>query len=128
MNIIGLSGRLTSEPELKTTQSGISVCQVNLAVKRPKVKDTTDFISVVLWRQQAEFLTRFAHKGSLVGVQGCLTSRKFQDKDGNNRTVFEVVADSVELLESKKADVNVQKDPLDDFSEVVDGMDMNLPF
>ena len=128
MNIIGLSGRLTSEPELKTTQSGISVCQVNLAVKRPKVKDTTDFISVVLWRHQAEFLTRCAHQGSVVGVQGCLTARKFQDKEGNNRTVFEVVADSVELLESKKEETIKQRDPLDEFSEAVDGMDMNLPF
>ena len=122
MNLIGISGRLTAEPELKTTQSGIAVCQFNLAVKRPRAKDTTDFLTVVAWRQSAEFICRYAHKGNLVGVLGMLTTRKYQDRDGNNRTVTEIVADNVELLESKSENQgnnnpSGQKDPLDAFKD-----------
>lgn len=57
MNTIAICGRLTADPELKTTQSGISVCSYDLAVKRPKVKDTTDFLRVVSWRQGAEYIS-----------------------------------------------------------------------
>lgn len=135
MNLIGISGRLTAEPELKTTQSGIPVCQFNLAVKRPKTKDTTDFLTVVAWRQSAEFICRYAHKGNLVGVQGMLTARKYQDRDGNNRTSFEIVADNVELLESKSENQgnnnpSGQKDPLDVFKDKLDDIDSDegLPF
>lgn len=131
MNLIGISGRLTSQPELKTTQSGISVCQVNVAVKRPKVKDTTDFLSVVLWRQSAEFLCQYAHKGDLVGVQGMLTTRKYQDRDGNNRTITEIVADNVELLGSStenKGNSN-QADPMNDLkNKLAEYDDSDMPF
>ena len=98
MNTINITGRITEEPELKNTQSGVAVCSYTLAVKRPKVKDTTDFISVVSWRQGAEYLCNYAHKGDMVAVTGALTSRKWQDKDGNNRTTFEVVTDAVEIV------------------------------
>ena len=101
MNSINLVGRLTADPELKQTNSGKSVCSFTLAVSRPRVKDTTDFINVVAWNQSAEYLTNYGHKGNLVAVTGVLTSRKYDDKDGNHRTAFEVVCDSVSLCESR---------------------------
>lgn len=101
MNSINLVGRLTADPELKQTQSGKSVCSFTLAVSRPRVKDTTDFINCVVWNQSAEYLTTYGRKGNLVAVTGVLTSRKFDDKDGNHRTAFEVVCDSVSLCESR---------------------------
>ena len=103
MNTITLTGRLTSDLELKHTQSGDSVCTYTLAVKRPKVKDTTDFIPVVSWRQGAEYLCNYGHKGDMVAVTGTLTTRKWQDKDGNNRISYEVVTDSVELISSPQS-------------------------
>ena len=85
MNSINLVGRLTADPELKTTQSGISVCTFSLAVNRPRVKDTTDFINCVAWRQSAEYLCNYGRKGNLVAVSGVLTSRKYDDSNGNHR-------------------------------------------
>lgn len=101
MNSINLVGRLTADPEHKQTQSGKSVCSFTLAVSRPRVKDTTDFINAVVWEKSAEYLTTYGRKGNLVAVTGVLTSRKYDDKDGNHRTAFEVVCDSVSLCESK---------------------------
>ena len=101
MNSINLVGRLTTDPELKQTNSGKSVCSFTLAVSRPRVKDTTDFINVVAWNQSAEYLANYGRKGNLVAVTGVLTSRKYDDKDGNHRTAFEVVCDLVSLCESR---------------------------
>jgi single-strand DNA-binding protein len=101
MNSINLTGNICNDLEVKSTQSGKSVLTFNLAVKRPFTRDTTDFIPVVAWDQSAEYLGKYGRKGSRVAVSGKLTTRKFQDKDGNNRTAFEVVADSVELMDGK---------------------------
>ena len=102
MNNINLIGNVCNDIEVKTTTSGKSVVSFNLAVKRPFTKDTTDFIPVVVWDQGAEYLGRYARKGSRVGVSGKLTTRKWTDNNGNNRVAYEVVADSVELSESLK--------------------------
>ena len=104
MNTISIIGRMTTAPELRTTTGGIPVCTFTLAVKRPRVKDTTDFINCVVWRASAEYIGKYGKKGSLVGVSGSLTSRKYEDKEGNKRTAFEVVADTVELCESRSND------------------------
>ena len=104
MNTINICGRLTADPELKTTQSGISVCSYDLAVKRPKVKDTTDFMKVVSWRQGAEYISKFAHKGDMVAVTGTLTTRTYEDSNGNKRTAYEIVSDSVEIIGGKKTE------------------------
>jgi single-strand DNA-binding protein len=101
MNSINLTGNVCNDLELKSTQNGKSVLTFNLAVKRPFTKDTTDFIPLVVWEKNAEFLSRYGRKGSKVAVSGKLTTRKYQDKDGNNRTAFEVVCDTVEILDSK---------------------------
>ena len=103
MNSINIIGRLTAEPELRRTPDGTAVCSYSLAVKRPKVKDTTDFISCVTWRQGAEYLSQYGRKGDIVAVSGVLTGRKWQDKDGNSRINWEVVTDTVELLSNKKS-------------------------
>ena len=87
--------------ELKSTQSGKAVVSFNLAVKRPFAKDVTDFIPLVVWEKGAEYLATYAKKGSKIAVSGKLTTRKYQDKNGNDRTAFEVVCDTVELCDSK---------------------------
>ena len=108
MNSINLVGRLTADPELKTTQSGISVCTFSLAVNRPRVKDTTDFINCVAWRQSAEYLCNYGRKGNLVAVSGLLTSRKYDDSNGNHRVAYEVVCDALNLCENRSNSQVVQ--------------------
>lgn len=102
MNNICIIGNLTKDIELKSTQSNRSVCTFTVAVKRPHTKETTDFIPCVAWRQSAEFLAKYARKGSRVGVTGTLTSRVYDDGK-SKRTFYEVSADAVELLESRAA-------------------------
>lgn len=132
MNTINITGRITTDPELKHTQSGVSVCSYTLAVKRPKVKDTTDFIPVVSWRQGAEYLCNYGHKGDVVAVTGILTARKWQDKDGNNRISYEVVTDTVEIISSPQNNQNgnnakpQQQSKQQDYVDIVG--DEDLPF
>lgn len=101
MNITAFTGRLTAAPELKYTPSNVQVCTFSLAVKRPRVKDTTDFINFVAWRNTAEFICRYFTKGQMMAVTGCLTSRSYEDKYGNKRTVFEVLVDTVDFCGGK---------------------------
>lgn len=103
MNSIILTGNICNDLELKSTDSGKSVCSFNLAVKRPFAKDVTDFFRVVSWNKQAENLLKYCGKGSRIGVSGMLTSRTYEDNEGKKRTVYEVVANEIEFLE-KKAD------------------------
>ena len=105
LNQIVVVGRLTRDPELRTTGSGVSVMSFTVAVERRfKQGDekVTDFIECVAWRYNAEFLAKYAGKGRLVCVSGSLQSRKWKDKDGNNRTSWEIQADNVELLDRPK--------------------------
>lgn len=102
MNSCNFVGRLTAEPELRRTDSGNAVCSYSLAVKRPMVADTTDFIEFVSWRQSAEYLCKYAHKGDVVAATGTLQPRTWTDKDGNKHKAWEVVTTGVELLSSKK--------------------------
>lgn len=102
MNSVNLVGRLCADPELRRTNDGTAVCSYSLAVKRPMVKDATDFPECVSWRQSAEYLSQYGHRGDVVAVSGTLQSRKWTDKEGHQRTSWEVVTTSVELLSSKK--------------------------
>ncbi len=103
MNSIILTGNICNDLELKSTDSGKSVCSFNLAVKRPFAKDVTDFLTVVCWNKQAENVFKYCGKGTKIGISGTMTTRKWQDNEGNNRIAYEVVANEVEFLE-KKAD------------------------
>ena len=105
LNCAVIMGRLTADPELRTTNSGISVTSFSVAVdrsyQRAGQERQTDFINVVAWRQTAEFVTRYFHKGSMIAVQGSIQTRKYTDRNGNNRTSFEIVADNVSFCGSK---------------------------
>ncbi len=127
MNVIAISGNITADPELKTTPDGVSVCAFTVAVRRPNAKDKTDFINCVAWRSSAEFITRYFRKGQKIEVDGCLTSRKWEDKNGNKRTSFEVVVNNASFGESKK-DNNSGADTQENFEELPDIGDEDLPF
>ena len=137
MNSVCLMGRLTGDPELKTTPTGVDVTSFSVAVDRsytPKGQEKqTDFINCVAWRNTAEFITRYFHKGQRIALQGSLQMRSYTDRDGNKRTVYEVVVDRAFFAESKSAqeseppaysapDVSRQ----DDFEDITG--DDDLPF
>ncbi len=100
-----LMGRLTRDPELRQTPNNVSVVTFSLAVDRnyqaDKNNKQTDFINIVAWRHTAEFVAKYFAKGQLVAVEGAIQTRTYQDKDGNNRTAFEVVADQVYFAERR---------------------------
>ena len=102
MNNICISGNITKDIEVKNTTTGKTVTSFDVAVKRPMTKDTTDFFTVVAWGQSAEYLGKYAKKGSKVVVAGKLTTRKYEH-NGQNRIAFEIVADNVELMDSRNA-------------------------
>lgn len=105
MNKVMLIGRLTTKPELRYTGANLPYTRFSLAVNRTfnnaQGERETDFINIVVWRKQAENVCNFLNKGSLVSVEGRLQTGSYDDKDGNKRYTMEVVADSVQFLESK---------------------------
>lgn len=135
-NLVVLTGRLTADPELKTTPNGIPVTTFSIAVNRnyrAGEEQQTDFINIVAWRQRAEFITKYFKKGSLIGIEGSIQTRRYQDKNGNNRTIFEVVVNNAQFVESKR-DGAATNEPASysnadasDFAEIGD-MDDDLPF
>lgn len=103
-NVVVLIGRLVRDPELRHTPSGTAVCTFSIAVDRSAQKDRekqTDFIDIVAWRQTAEFISKYFAKGKLISLCGSIQTRTYQDKNGNNRKAFEVVADSVSFCGGK---------------------------
>jgi single-strand DNA-binding protein len=99
LNVVALLGRLTADPELKTTTNGNMVTTFTLAVNRSFVGQNgerqADFIDIVAWRATAEFVTKYFKKGQMMALQGSLQTRTYEDKQGNKRKVTEVVADNV---------------------------------
>lgn len=99
LNIIALMGRLTAEPELRHTPNGVATCTFRIAVERSFARAgeerKADFIDIVTWRKTAEFVCKYFGKGSLIAVNGSLQTRSYEDKNGNRRTAYEVVADNV---------------------------------
>lgn len=107
MNKVFLIGRLTRDPDMRTTQSGTSVCSFCIAVdRRFKNQQTgekeTDFISIVAWKRLADLCVNYLSKGRKVAVSGSIQTRTYQANDGSKRTAFEVVADEVEFLTPKE--------------------------
>ena len=130
LNHIVLMGRLTRDPEIRRTGSGVAVTSFTLAVDRDfKSQDGqkhTDFIDVTCWRNTAEFAAKYFAKGRMAAVSGSLQIRKWQDKDGNNRYSAEVVADNVYFADSKREGGEFPVIENDDANPFED--DDNLPF
>ena len=108
LNSVVFMGRLTADPELRTTPNGVSVTSFTIAVDRPFQRSgnerVADFFDVVAWRNEAEFITKFFHKGSLICVQGYMTTRTYTDKNGVNRKAYELVAEHVHFTGEKRGD------------------------
>lgn len=106
INRVVLVGRLTRDPELRQTQTGIAVASFSLAINRTFTNQSgqreADFVPVVVWRKQAENVAQYVKKGALIGVEGRLQTRSYDAADGSKRFVMEVVADSVQFLESRQ--------------------------
>ena len=100
-----IMGRLTADPELRQTQSGVSVLSFTVAVDSRFANQNgerqTNFIYCVAWRHTAEFISKYFVKGKMIGIEGSLQSRSFVDKNGNNRTVLEVIVESVSFCGSR---------------------------
>lgn len=132
-NLVVLTGRLTADPELKKNPSGVSVTSFRIAVDRKvREENKTAFINIVAWRAAAEFVAKYFKKGNLIGIEGFIQTRNYTDKNGNNRTAFEVVANNVQFVESKKADTEESGASFTnantaDFEEL-SGTDEDLPF
>ena len=105
INSVVIMGRLTFDPELRTTPSGVSVVRFQVACDRNYQKSgeerKTDFIDVTAWRQTAEFVSRYFRKGSMIAVEGSIQTDSYTDRDGNKRKSFQVVANNVSFCGSK---------------------------
>ena len=151
INRVVLTGRLTRDLELKTTQGGLSVVSFTIAVNRPFTNSNgnreADFINCVIWKKSAENLCKYTHKGSLIGIDGRLQTRSYDNNNGQKVFVTEVVVDSFSLLESKNenqtnnagntgngysnnSNVNTATapDPFAGIGDTVDISDDDLPF
>lgn len=100
-NKVIIGGRLTTDPELKTTASGVSVTKFSVAVNKPGKKDQADFFNVTAWRSTAEVVTQYFHKGSSIFLEGTLTQRMWEDVNGNKHYAVEIIADKVYFVDSK---------------------------
>ncbi len=108
INKVILVGRICTDLELRQTPSGASVCSFMVACNRPYTpKDggerQADFIPVVAWRTQADFVSKYFAKGNAIGIEGSLQSRSYQDKEGNKRTSYDVNAERITFVESKSS-------------------------
>lgn len=140
LNTITIMGRFTKDPELRYTQNQVAVASFILAVDRDRAPNgaekETDFIPVVAWRNTAEFVSKYFSKGRQAAVTGRLQIRKYQDREGDDRTIAEVVADSVYFADSKReatptestaSDATQLDDPYAGFGTLTDP-DGELPF
>lgn len=126
MNNIQLLGRITKDLELKTTTSGKSVCSFDIAVTRKFNKEITDFIPCVAWDKTCETMCKFVKKGQLIAIDGSLYTRKYEDKNGNNRTAYEVNVNNFYFAESKKtSNVDISADPLQDVADKLNSFNAN---
>lgn len=133
-NWVGI-GRLTADPQIKQTQSGVSVCNINIAVNRAYKSGTerkADFIPVIAWRGTAEFISKYFSKGDPIQIEGRLETRTYEDSNGAKRFVMEVIADNVAFVEGA-AKKDTQNNGFDDgefagFNYIGTPEDDELPF
>jgi single-strand DNA-binding protein len=136
LNCVTLMGRLTADPELRTTTSGKSVANFRIAVDRSYSKNgnkEADFITIVCWEGTASFVSRNFSKGSMIALQGSIQTRNYEDSNGNKRTAFEVVAKEVSFCGGKNETSTAPAQataptytPAPDFEEIE--VDEDLPF
>ena len=140
LNHIDIGGRLTRDPELRYTQSQVAVCSFSVAVERDYApqgqQKETDFFDCVVWRQGAEFVSKYFHKGDMILVGGRMQSRKYTGNDGIERRVWELAVDNTYFGGSKK-DSGGEPAPYqpqtggeshDAFADITDSDDDTLPF
>ena len=110
LNVVALMGRLVADPELRHTPQGVSVTTFTIAVDRsyarPGEQRQADFIDIVCWRGTADFVCKYFQKGSMIAIDGSIQTRTYQDKNGNNRKAFEIVANNVHFAGAKNANGN----------------------
>ncbi len=129
MNKVFLIGNLTRDPELSSTSNGIKFCRFTLAVSRSYAssrdgKKETDWIPIVVWRNQAENCARFLKKGSRAAVSGSIQTRSYDGQDGNRRYVTEIAADEVQFLSTRSEEDRNDDVDFDDLKPI----DEDLPF
>ena len=107
LNVVAIMGRLVADPELRTTPQGTNVCSFRIACDRNFARQgeqrQADFIDIVAWRSQADFVCKYFQKGSLIAIDGSIQTRQYQDKNGNNRTAFEIVANNINFAGSRNS-------------------------
>ena len=152
MNKVFLIGRLSRDPELRHTTSGMPVCQINVAISRPVgqgKEPETDFINVVVWNKQAENVSKYLAKGRQIAIEGRIQTRNYDNNEGKRVYVTEVIASNVEFLGSandqtrntqqfndnpfdidvsSQETANLDNDPFASFGEKVEISDNDLPF
>ena len=152
MNKVFLIGRLSRDPELRHTTSGMPVCQINVAISRPVgqgKEPETDFINVVVWNKQAENVSKYLAKGRQIAIEGRVQTRNYDNNEGKRVYVTEVIASNVEFLGSandqtrntqqfndnpfdtdvsSQETANLDNDPFASFGEKVEISDNDLPF
>lgn len=136
LNNVVLMGRLVADPELRTIGDGISVCNFRIAVDKRYVKQgadrKADFFDLVAWRQTAEFVSKYFQKGNLIAVEGSLSTRTYQTKDGQNRTVTEIEVDRAsftgERPEQRSNQIDTGSENLVDEDTTENSKDEDLPW
>ena len=121
-------GRLTDDPKVSQTQGGKKIARATLAIDR--LKEGTDFISLIAWEKRAEFMENYTHKGTKLLVEGRIQTGSY-DKDGHKVYTTDVVIENVDFCEKKKADEaegQPKENPSDEFMKIPDGLDEELPF
>ena len=131
LNKVILMGRFTRDPELKSTPQGVSTCSFSLAVDRDYVKQgeerKADFINCVAWRQTAEFISKYFHKGNIVALEGSIQTRSWDDNEGKKRYATEVIVSQVYFAESKNS-ATMNESAFDAPPVSSFGSDDDLPF
>lgn len=135
INSVTLVGRLAKDPDLKYTPNGTATCNITVAVNRPfsnqQGNKEADFLNVVVWRKPAENTAMYCKKGSLVGVTGRIQTRSYENSEGKKIFITEVVADSVQFLDTKNGasqQAPKENDPFRNSGTPIDISDDDLPF
>ena len=135
LNRVILVGRVVRDPELKKTASGISVTSFTIAIDNPTKaggEKTASFIPCTCWNKTAEIVAKYCLKGTLIGVEGRINQRNYEDKDGSKKSIVDVIVETVQFLDKKKNSADdVDDDPTDDSivsHEGIDATSDDMPF